>query len=106
MKIDNSKVVLQVNLTDGAYFDFHFKDLPINPINWQTKDPEQPPFMGHFLCFDRWGPPTEAEKINGFQDMVKIWRLVSIDMPARLGVFTVRMLQILPDLQRFLTGLT
>ena len=67
MKIDNSKVVLQVNLTGGAYFDFHFKDLPINPINWQTKDPEQPPFMGHFLCFDRWGPPTEAEKINGFQ---------------------------------------
>lgn len=67
MKIENSKVILQVNLNGGAYSDFHLKDLPLNPLNWQINDPAQPPFRGHFLCFDRWGPPTGAEKANGFR---------------------------------------
>jgi len=60
-------MVLQVNPEGGSYSDVHLKDLPVNPINWETIDPEQPPFKGHFLCFDRWGPPTEAEKANGFR---------------------------------------
>lgn len=81
MKLENSKVVLHVNLAGGAYFDFHFKDLPINPINWHTKNPEQPPFMGHFLCFDRWGPPTDTEKANGFEHhgeaIAEVWELLS-----------------------------
>ena len=66
IKLENNKVVLKVNLAGGAYSDFHLKDMPINPLNWYTKDPKQPPFMGHFLCFDRWGPPTDGEKANGF----------------------------------------
>jgi len=66
VSLKNSKMILQVNLRGGAYIDFHLKDLPINPLNWKIKDPEQPPFMGHFLCFDRWGPPSEGEKVNGF----------------------------------------
>ena len=80
MKIENSKVVLQVNLTGGSYSDFHFKDLPINPISWHSKDMEQPLFMGHFLCFDRWGPPSDAEKANGFQHHgevnTEVWKLL------------------------------
>lgn len=67
VQIENSKVVLQVNLSGGAYFDFHLKENPLNPINWKTVNPEEPPFMGHFLCLDRWGPPSEAEKANGFR---------------------------------------
>ena len=66
MKIENSKVLLKVNLRGGSYIDFHFKDFPINPINWSSQEAESPAFMGHFLCFDRWGPPTDAEKANGF----------------------------------------
>jgi len=70
-----------VNLAGGAYLDFHFKDMPMNPINWKTKDPAQPPFMGHFLCFDRWGPPSDAEKINGFQHHgevnTEVWKLLT-----------------------------
>ena len=38
MKLENSKVLLEVNLNGGSYFDFHFKDLPINPINFRTKE--------------------------------------------------------------------
>ncbi len=67
VRLENNKIILQVNLNGGAYFDFHLKDLPLNPLNWKADDPDQPPFMGHFLCFDRWGPPSEAEKANGFQ---------------------------------------
>lgn len=67
MKLENNKVILRVNLAGGSYSDFHLKDLPLNLLNWRINDPEQPPFMGHFLCFDRWGPPSDAEKTNGFR---------------------------------------
>jgi hypothetical protein len=67
MKIENSKAVLEVNLNGGSYPDFHLKELPLNPLNWHIKDSTMPDFMGHFLCFDRWGPPSEAEKANGFK---------------------------------------
>src|SRR6056297_2993473 len=66
MEIENNNVILQVNLSGGSYYDFHFKDMPVNPINWRSKNRDQPPFMGHFLCFDRWGPPSDAEKKKGF----------------------------------------
>lgn len=66
MELKNKKVLLGVNLTGGSYFDFHFKDLPVNPINFLTKHPDQPGVMGHLLCFDRWGPPTDSERANGF----------------------------------------
>lgn len=67
VKMENNNILLLVNLNGGSYFDFHLKDLPINPINWHTKDSVKPAFMGHFLCFDRWGPPSAAEKANGFR---------------------------------------
>lgn len=66
VRLENSKMVLKVNLSGGAYSDFHLKDKPLNPINWKTANPEEPPFMGHFLCLDRWGPPSDGEKANGF----------------------------------------
>jgi hypothetical protein len=67
MKIENSKAFLEVNLNGGSYPDFHLKELPLNPLNWRIKDSTMPDFMGHFLCFDRWGPPSENEKANGFK---------------------------------------
>lgn len=67
VKMENNNILLLVNLNGGSYFDFHLKDLPINPINWHTKDSVKPAFRGHFLCFDRWGPPSAAEKANGFR---------------------------------------
>jgi len=66
VKLENDLTIVQVNQYGGAIGDFHLKDIPVNPVNFQTNDPEEPPFMGHFLCFDRWGPPTEAEKKYGF----------------------------------------
>lgn len=66
VKMENNSICLLVNLNGGSYFDFHLKEQPINPINWRAKKPEEKMFMGHFLCFDRWGPPSAAEKANGF----------------------------------------
>lgn len=64
--LENSRIRLKINQTGGSYSDFHLKELPLNPINWEIGDVTQPPFKGHFLCFDRWGPPSEAERSNGF----------------------------------------
>ena len=66
MKIGNSKIDLFVNLNGGSYFDFHLKELPVNPINYRGTNPGDEIYMWHFLCFDRWGPPSSAEKANGF----------------------------------------
>lgn len=66
MNFENTKALIKVNLRGGSYFDFRLKDLPVNPLNYRTKDSEQLKVMGHYLCFDRWGPPTEAERKNGF----------------------------------------
>ncbi|MCX6328134.1 MAG: hypothetical protein NTZ85_01285, partial [Bacteroidia bacterium] len=75
MKIENNIVLLEVNLNGGSYSDFHFKDQPINPINWRINDPEMPPFMGHFLCFDRWGPPELSEDFPLFHVTEEILNL-------------------------------
>jgi hypothetical protein len=66
VKMENNSSLLFVNLQGGAYFDFHLKELPINPICWRATKPEERRFMGHFVCFDRWGPPSAGEKANGF----------------------------------------
>ena len=61
ISLENSKVYLSINMEGGAFTDFHFKDQPLNPINYRDSL-----FNGHFICFDRWGPPSEAERTNGF----------------------------------------
>ncbi len=81
LKIENCNVLLKVNLEGGSYVDFHFKDLPLNPISWASNDPAHPPFKGHFLCFDRWGSPTPAEKANGIpfhgEVNTQVWKVGS-----------------------------
>ena len=81
VRLENSNAVLLVSLNGGPYFDFHLKDLPINPINWRQKESLKPSFMGHFLCFDRWGPPTVSEQANGFnhhgEAYTEVWKLLS-----------------------------
>ncbi|HLT72058.1 MAG TPA: hypothetical protein VKZ75_05375 [Cyclobacteriaceae bacterium] len=81
VKLENDRVQLMVNLCGGSYFDFHFKDAPLNPINFYPGDPDQPNAMGHILCFDRWGPPTDAEKSNGIphhgEANSQVWSIVA-----------------------------
>ena len=65
--LENNKILLTINLAGGSYSDFHLKELALNPFNWEIEDKTMPPFKGHFVCFDRWGPPSEGERLNGFR---------------------------------------
>jgi hypothetical protein len=46
---------LRIELAGGVLSDFHLAGDAVNPLRG----------MGHFLCLDRWGPPSEAEAKNG-----------------------------------------
>ncbi len=45
VQLENSKMVLLVNLSGGAYFDFHLKDNTLNLINWKTMNQEETHFL-------------------------------------------------------------
>jgi hypothetical protein len=99
IKIENSKAVLEVNLDGGSIPDFHLKELPLNPLNWHSKDTTMPPFMGHFVCFDRWGRPSAGEKANGFLHHGEVNTVIwtSLAEPKRTdGMLTCSMMCRLP----------
>lgn len=67
----NDACKLVVDVAGGSLRDFRLSGSEMNPLNWGWKPDEgsplddQPRVMGHFLCLDRWGPPSEAEGKNG-----------------------------------------
>ena len=67
LTLENRNSIVTINLEGGAYTDFHLKENPLNPISWEQEETFQSSFKGHFLCFDRWGPPSEGEQKNGFK---------------------------------------
>ncbi len=57
---------LTIDIAGGSIVDFHLKDSSVNPFRWESPGgPAEPRPMGHFLCLDRWGAPSDAEKNNG-----------------------------------------
>lgn len=55
-----------VDLAGGSIADFHLRTPPVNPLQWGSKgEGAEPRPMGHFLCLDRWGAPSDAEQKNG-----------------------------------------
>jgi hypothetical protein len=64
---DGYSTRLVVDTRGGAISEFRIKSSEINPLNWnvpQTAD-FKPHAFGHFLCLDRWGPPSDAEGKRG-----------------------------------------
>lgn len=55
LRLESRAAVLEVDLKGGVFKDFHLAGDAVNPLRG----------MGHFLCLDRWGPPSEAEAKNG-----------------------------------------
>ncbi|MBN9693487.1 MAG: hypothetical protein J0M24_24845 [Verrucomicrobia bacterium] len=56
-----------VDLRGGSIAEFRLRDSSLNPLKWgvpSRQDPENRGF-GHFLCLDRWGPPSDAEGARG-----------------------------------------
>lgn len=64
--LDSGSARLTIDLLGGGIVGFEFKDAPLNPFTWEMKGGEQEARpRGHFLCLDRWGAPSDAEKANG-----------------------------------------
>jgi hypothetical protein len=93
-------------LGGGGLVDFHLKPEGLNPFTWEQKSPEPAHPRGHFLCMDRWGQPSDAERAAGMpfhgEAPHKVWRRLgasatelemAVQLPmARLSVRrTVRM---------------
>ncbi|MBI4659034.1 MAG: hypothetical protein HY735_09335 [Verrucomicrobia bacterium] len=64
--LENESARLIVDLAGGSISDFHLNNHGLNPLQWESKGgkTEARP-MGHFLCLDRWGAPSDEERKNG-----------------------------------------
>lgn len=65
--LENRQARLVLDLKGGTIADFHLLEHPVNPLNWGTPKEGDMAIrgFGHFLCLDRWGPPSEAEGAKG-----------------------------------------
>lgn len=66
--LKNDSLTVSVDLWGGAIVNLALTGNKINPLDWNVSQNEMPennrngaPFQGHFLCFGRWGGPTEGE---------------------------------------------
>jgi len=65
--LEGNAARLVIDLGGGALSDFRLAGSELNPLSWGTPkagDGAAHAF-GHFLCLDRWGPPSEAEGARG-----------------------------------------
>jgi hypothetical protein len=67
LTLEGSAARLTADLAGGAIGEFRLKDSPLNPLNWGTPAAGDTAIrgFGHFLCLDRWGPPSDAEGARG-----------------------------------------
>ena len=108
LELDGQSAKLVVDLGGGSISDFHLKDNPLNPLQWDSWDfnpdpnaepPLEPRSMGHFLCLDRWGPATEAEIAHGMGwhgEATRVWWTVDEKAEKKDGQLTATMSAELP----------
>jgi hypothetical protein len=65
VQLDGKAAQVIVDLAGGSIVQFQFKDQRVNPLSWTSGEPAPAHPMGHFVCLDRWGAPSEAERQNG-----------------------------------------
>jgi hypothetical protein len=65
--VESAAATLLIDLGGGSIVDFHLSGGGLNPLRWLGPGDENAVTrpMAHFLCLDRWGPPSEAERRNG-----------------------------------------
>ena len=68
VQLSNEALQLSVNPNGGAITNITLASMEINFLNWSLRPEQMPennqegaPFQGHFLCYGRWGAPTEGE---------------------------------------------
>ena len=67
VRLESQTATLVIDLGGGSIVDFHLAGGGLNPLHWLGPGDEDKAFrpMAHFLCLDRWGPPSDAELRNG-----------------------------------------
>jgi hypothetical protein len=67
LKLEGPNASVTYDLAGGSMADFHRTKDGVNPFTWNRpeKGDTAPRPMGHFICFDRWGQPSENEEKNG-----------------------------------------
>jgi len=65
--VESPAATLLIDLGGGSIVDFHLSGGGLNPLRWLAPEDENAAVrpMAHFLCLDRWGPPSKAEQQNG-----------------------------------------
>lgn len=64
--LEGEAAQLIVDLAGGSITNFHLLPQGISPIQWGATDNSTLPRpMGHFLCLDRWGQPSDSEIKSG-----------------------------------------
>lgn len=109
--IESAHATLGIDLAGGSIISFRLKSKDLNPLVWNDSGPAgKPRERGHFLCLDRWGPPSEAELANGMTfhgEATKVmWTARAVRTPGELtieatlpmaGFHVVREFRLLPD---------
>jgi hypothetical protein len=97
--LDGQIAQVAVDLGGGSIVQFQFKDQRLNPLTWISGEPGQAYPMGHFLCLDRWGAPSDAESKNGMpfhgEASHVVWKLVH-DANRATGAIHAEMAATLP----------
>jgi hypothetical protein len=67
--LQGSEARLVLDIMGGSIASFELKDQGLSPLNFGNRNApaDRISSMSHFLCLDRWGPPTEAERANGMR---------------------------------------
>jgi hypothetical protein len=92
---------VSVDAAGGSIVDFHFLDQKLNPFTWNypEKGDTKPRTMGHFICFDRWGQPSEQEAKNGMpyhgEAAQVVWKVLT-EPSVKNGAVVTEMLCELP----------
>jgi hypothetical protein len=65
--LEGAAARLVIDLGGGSIVEFQLSEHGINPLRWIGPADEKAAYrpMAHFLCLDRWGPPSPAEERNG-----------------------------------------
>lgn len=65
--LKGSAATVVLDLSGGSIGRFQRNDHDLNPLSWNPPGPGDRGIrgFGHFLCLDRWGPPSEAEGARG-----------------------------------------
>ena len=85
--LEGNAARVTVDLGGASIVQFQINGQALNPLTWTSDEPAPAHPMGHFLCLDRWGPPSDAESKNGMpfhgEAAHVAWKVVRA--PARSG---------------------